>query len=480
MTNIVWVKRGDKEKVDSRQVLDVLGLDNHKQWMYKYVFKDVEGFEAETGDELEVDYERNKRGKPTKFAWFTEKQVYFVIAKARNTIDALDAKKTLAQMFANLRQSEKENKTKMTTTTVWQDRLNKIAVPVMNDSKVGEVQLFSPQALKHIENKFSPDEKFIQFLSNLEAETGYILPWNFDFGSCGILTYPPEYKSYIDTYRKITEIEDARYICMWGSEELPALPDEEYLVPANDIPPTGGVWLDETRLHKEVWQEIIECVKDVVEAYNDPQRKEKYGIPSQKELETDYENLEQDTIFLTNTLQAYNRFQEFNEETPKVLGFQVHKDWLLWLESDNNIASAMRKFYLGSSAEVFFSITKEQDEDGDEYYKTTPGSFVIVYPFWANIKDGKSWYTEMEPNPEYNPDAPLFQTVRFYDEKYEPLFDWYLENIWLPQHSLKFFQATDPKGYPQLAMLLADLPSNTNLPKMFLKAAQKQLAASQS
>jgi hypothetical protein len=473
-TDIEFVQRGGKNKIDSRLLAKNLEIDRHKQWLQDLIFCNPENFIVDTGDDIDIDYQKNKRGKPTRFVWFTESQFYYIISKCNNTPQVTRIKAMTAQKLAELRNKSGEVPCYK---AVWEHNTKRLLVNKINDKGLTNPEKYVFYHEKNIENKFSPDEYFTKFLSTLERETGYVLPWSFAFDEGECLPVPPQYFEKLKQYDDISRHEDEDVTNMWGNEDLPFIPFA-YCSERQ----AANCWINAPDNLMEVWNEFVEKACKCVDAYNDPNRKENYGLPTHKEVEEGtYPCPPEDPDFVTpplaELLEVSERLNEINDNRIKILGFQVHKDWLDWLSSDEQMAQSMRKFYLGSDRPVVFRAYRPYC-DFEDNPQISSDTFVIEYPQWATEVDGytlsqRSDYYFLDTKP--NPDAPLFQTIRLYDNKYKVLFDWYLYYLWLPQHSMKFFEQCDPAGYPQLAKVVQDLSQDSRLPMMFVQSVQKQL-----
>jgi hypothetical protein len=478
-TEIEFVQRGGKNKIDSRVLAKNLEIDSHKQWLHDLIFCNPENFIVDTGDDIDIDYQKNKRGKPTRFVWFTEAQFYYIISKSNNTPQVTRIKAMTAQKLAELRNKSGEAPCYK---AVWEHNTKRLLVNKINDKYLKDPEKYVFYHEEKIINKFSPDEYFAKFLSKLERETGYVLPWTFEFDERECLPVPTEYQKKFKQYNEISQHEDEDITNMWGNEDLPFTPFE-YCSERQ----AANCWINAPDNLIELWHEFIKKACACVDAYNDPNRKEKYGLPTHKEVqEGTYPCPPEDPDFipqpLKELLEVSEKLKDANDNRIKILGFQVHRDWLQWLKSDDQLAQSMRKFYLGSDAPVnFYAYRFDYPLLDGTLARTSGDTFIVEYPQWSTEVDGFT----LSERPDYylldakqNPNAPLFKTIRLYDNKYKFIFDWYLHYLWLPQHSLKFFEQCDPVGYPQLTKVLQDLSEDTQLPMMFVQSVQKQLIAS--
>ena len=487
---LTFIKRESGDKVDSREFADAIGV-KHSDWFKRTLLANKAQIEFESNEVLELDSVKNKQGKPTKIAWLSVTQLLICINLCENTEKSMRLKSEYSRQFAYLLHQRKSPHNETPAMLQWQHRADRILVNRYNDRLKGDEPIFN-EAL--FVGRFSPDQKLARFLAQLEQECGYVMPWKFPYDAKPYRTYPPKFRRHIMQYNRLTmeaESNDNMSLHhMWGDKNhLPWF--NENICPADKVPAWGVAWIDEPPGLEELWKRFLNHAVGIVNVYNNPQKRAKYGLPSHEEVENDtYGDLGgKDSVFLTAILRVREEYDKLDDWYPKVKGFQAHKDWCDWMSSEDEIPSTMRKVYLGDFQPVYFATYKTKNRDytfwNDEpEYKIEmhPDTKVLGYPTYTDTIDGFAQWEEGDHFSKSipNPDAPLFDTVRIYDNKYEPLFDWYLENIWLPQHSLKFFQSTDPKSYPQLAMLLKDLPPSTALPKMFVQSVQRQLTASKS
>jgi hypothetical protein len=130
------------------------------------------------------------------------------------------------------------------------------------------------------------------------------------------------------------------------------------------------------------------------------------------------------------------------------------------------------------------------NDDSEYKHKEDPRTRYIHYSYWEAYENGFEWdknYPEIweslnggdqdnpPPTPPLRADRPLFQHVRLYKDEFRPIFDWYLTNVWLPQHSVKYFQQLDSEGFPKLCQAMKTLPPSHHVPHQFIKALQPLL-----
>ena len=460
-----FTTRSNGDKVESREVAKRLKT-NHSKWLHRVLLANLELIEKETAEVLEIESITSTKGKPVKVAWLTATQLLFAISLSSNTEESMELKSEISREMAYLLHKRKTVRNEPMKSLQWENRLEKIFA-----------YKESPFAtFEKIDQHFSPDKHFAQFLLQLETLTGYSTPWNVEEKIPFVC--PHGYEKYVKKYSEITsdahENNNGWILDMWGVNELPML-DYDYELPSPDeVQSYGLVWVDEPENCQELWIAFMEQVKALIEVYEDPERKEKYGIPSTEEVaggyDAGYVDWKINSEPLEAILEAKQAFDDVYYVDVKITGFQVHKDWLDWLKSDEEIARAMRKFYVGSNDALEFKIWTETDEDDYKLLYLTQGTLITRHRSWLEPIDFDNLDEEAE-----NVKRPFCEDARLYDKKYLPLFDWYLNNIWLPQHSVKFFQTIDPEGFPKLCEAMKALPPNSALPHTFIQAMQPQL-----
>lgn len=461
MSHIVFQERQGVNKVDSRLLAKELGIKNHRQWLYDRINPASEVIKKETKFDLEFDESSNTRGRKTRFVWLTEEQVYFVISLSKNNSEAIKAKGMMAKLINNLR----NNPIEMSSfPNQWNNRKSRIVTTATTEPEMPASFVSSD-----LEGYFSPDIRFAEFLETLECESGYSMKWDFKFKQTEYPDLPvtKEQAKILKKYEKIAVLDDdADLTNIW--HETIELPEPLNYEIASKIPVDGVVWVNERTHLMTDWNKWIEKVEQLVKVYHSDELRIQYGLPTKAQQESgDWEYLEEPPNHFWRVVN-YGKFLKstYNPQFEKrAYGFQVHKDWLLWLQSDEPIAKSLVEFYMGK--EVHHLLDKH--------------SKIIEYADWEAYKTGLKFWDDDEAlldESNKNPNAPLFQRVILYVDELRPLFDWYLQNIWLPQHSVKYFQETDPQGFPQLLQAMKRLPQDSKLPCQFIKAMQPLLADS--
>lgn len=491
------------DRYSSLDVVKKLGIKSHSEWVQRTVIPNKSQIEKVTKEKLLIEDVPNKRGKPTKTVWFTDAQLIYQISNTANSkkTGATKVKEEMIKMVQDLAYKAKAIK----QPNYWSKFKNQI---VLNTET-------NPEAENKLNGFFSPDIKFAEFLESIEGQLGYSLKWDFHPQGCSasLFKVTPAEAEALKTYRFITEelhynddgSEHDHFLTMWGwDDQLPFL--EPFDVDENIEPDkyTAGVaWITQPRNVQEAWRQYIEQALYVVKVYNSPELRAKYGIASHEEQASGWwDGPQENSKPLADMLLAEKRFNQVvadNSSCVNASGFQIHLDWVEWLREDSSKARNAREFFLGSSDPVEF-IDKEVPmtwEDSLNEHWLSPRTKLIkdLRTKYVSYKDCdfyenyEQWEEESQAHwektfeelerPPLSKDRPLFSNVRLYSNDLLPIFEMYLTHVWLPQHSAKFFQVTDPEGFPQLCQAMRSLPPSHNLPRQFVEAMQPLLAAAQ-
>ena len=487
----------------SLDVTKKLGIKSHSDWVNKNIIKNKEQIEKVTGEKILIETIQNTSGKPTKIAYLTEPQVVYLVSNSANSkkTGTKNMKDELAVMFRALaeRAGALEKLRKQ-----WSKFKDQIVNPNFELYDLYADEDAEPQYLPQdfMNGFFSADVVFAEFLEKLESEVGYSLKWDFGMEPKRFGTFTPEQLEALKTYVFMTddhfnpdgsEHEHMRF--MWGEDILPDLG----LLEMTEDDGNGVAWITEPKGIEKAWQKLVKKALKIVEVYNSPELRAEHGIASHEEQATGWwDGPDENCKPLAELLKAdaeYTRLLELDNNF-RADGFQAHKDWIDWLQLNTKQARMARELHLGSPDPVVFESYRRErqyyplsyleDNLSDYIEKIDPRTKYVQYQYWLAYENGKEWQktfsekwesTGIEPvTPPLSPDRPLFEYTRVYSVEFKALFDWYLNNIWLPQHSVKFFQTIDPEGFPKLCEAMKALPPNSALPHTFIQAMQPQLA----
>lgn len=485
---------------------NLLEIKAYSKWMRRNILPNKTKIEEATGEPVLIEEVRNPNGKPTIIAWFTKRQVIHLVSMTQKNHKngSVKMKELLCKLVEDLK-----NENTVLKTHILQTKWSKLKNQIVLNTET------NPEAENKLNGFFSPDIKFAEFLESIEGQLGYSLKWDFHPQGCSasLFKVTPAEAEALKTYRFITEelhynddgSEHDHFLTMWGwDDQLPFL--EPFDVDENIEPDkyTAGVaWITQPRNVQEAWRQYIEQALYVVKVYNSPELRAKYGIASHEEQASGWwDGPQENSKPLADMLLAEKRFNQVvadNSSCVNASGFQIHLDWVEWLREDSSKARNAREFFLGSSDPVEF-IDKEVPmtwEDSLNEHWLSPRTKLIkdLRTKYVSYKDCdfyenyEQWEEESQAHwektfeelerPPLSKDRPLFSNVRLYSNDLLPIFEMYLTHVWLPQHSVKFFQVTDPEGFPQLCQAMRSLPPSHNLPRQFVEAMQPLLSAAQ-
>ena len=439
----------------SLDVTKELGITAHANWVSKNIVKNKESIEEVTGETVLIEVIPNKRGKPTTVAYITEPQLVYLVSNSANSkkTQTKKMKDKLAKMFKDLAQKAGELDER---TNQWSNR----KANLVTNSSVWADMPYPRFKDGELDNHFSPDVVFAEFLETLEGEAGYSLKWDFEFSQSEFVPLPvtKEQAKILKAYDKFAYVSDEGENDIWHPTR--PLPEAPNWILDTKVKELGVVWINQHPLLPEYWNTWIERAAKIVEVYNSDELRIERGLPTIEEQKSgDWEAPDKPCIELIQFLNWHeHRFLDIyeNYDEKKAYGFQVHKDWLNWLNSTDEVVEALRRFHLKGNEKA---------------------SKIIQYDPWEAYENGLEYWLDWNNDTRIpNLNCPLFQRIKLYDNNYKPLFNWYLENIWLRQHSVKFFQSIDPQGFPKLCEAMKALPSTTRLPRTFLEAMKPQLA----
>jgi hypothetical protein len=477
MQELVFVKRGNVDKVDSRLLAKNLGIKDHKSWLHDTVIPNQERVKVETGIEIEFDFVKNKRGPKTRFAWFTESQVYFVITLSKNTTEVVKAKSMMANATAEFRNNRRQPVGK---TNQWTERKNnilttrtKLPKDLLQNKNI-TTNLWTKEKAHEIKGFFSPDIIFAEFLETLEGEISYSMAWNWSMMPTGgkEVSFPAtdEQAEILNKYNKIAKRRSTKHL--FCNNSLPLPPTWHHASAEETV--NGVVWVNYGGELKKAFDHWVERAGYLVEIYESDEWRREFDIPSKAQEGLGcYETPKRPCTPVNNMFVVTEELEEAIYYYPKISGFQVHKDWLEWLALEGDAkACAARKLFLDRDYPLVFFFKRELDilrfQTESRVYEY--GDYEL-YDNFFKVDD----LAKLKPNP--NP--PMFERVRFYRDKYRPIFEWYFNNVWLPQHSTNYLQAVDPEGFPKLVAGMRSLPESTTLPRQFVDAMQPLLTAAE-
>ena len=471
-------------RTSSQQVCNKLGIKAHGKWLQRNIIQNKERIEAVTGEEILIEEIPGKRGKPALTAWFTDGHILYLVSVTQNKAEAKIMKEEIVGKLQILAQNEKAKKSQK----LW----SKLKSQILTNNTRRPTEVLEPTSEYdedpftnyipdgYTDGFFSPDVVFAEFLETLEGEAGYSLKWDFDISTQYLYQVTAEEFEILKTYEYIAGYEHYNpdgsthdhFTTMWGQDSLPELP---IIHIDTEVPPHGIAWVSEPLGFKKAWRRFVECAIKIVEIYNSPELRAEYGIASHEEQATGWWDGPQENIEpLYELLGAEHKLNDITNTRFSAYGFQVHKDWVEWLYSFDSKAEMARQLHLGSDSPILFN----NDNSQTKY---------INYNYWEAYENGYEWaktYSEEwekrgednpPPEPPLSPERPLFEKVRIYSDEFRPLFEWYLNNIWLPQYSPKYFQSIDPQGFPQLCEAVKNTYSTSRLPHQFVKAMQPLL-----
>lgn len=473
------------KRIDSDVLAQHLGIKDHRHWLKNTVTPKLNFLQEKTQQEIYLTEKRIKKGgRATKIVKFTHDQALLVVTLTWGVTEEAEKKK--AEILDVVKELNslipKTPKSQHSLSTQWSERKNNILttrtkLPKKLQKNPDITQdMVTEKNLAKAKGYFSPDVVFAEFLEKLEVELSYSMAWNWSMFPTGgkrpIFPATEKQAKIIEEYNRITQFEPAKDI--WSYETLP-LPPDYYLISEGE-PLNGVCWVNYGGKLKEAFEHWVRRAGYIVDIYHDDNQRREFKIPSKAQEQLGcFESPEKESIPVENmTVVTEELLDEYATQFPKISGFKVHKDWLEWLASNDTKAKGARQFYLGTEYPVEFKTEWSWVLEGlvrdDKSIAFQYGDFEQYDNFWDVDNEA-----DLKPNP--NP--PMFQRVRLYLDKYRPIFEAYLTNIWYPEHSVKYFQTLDPLGFPQLCAAMKTLPERHSLPYQFVEAMQPLLKAAE-
>mgnify|MGYP000505780619 CR=1 FL=1 len=415
LVSIFRSKNQDVPTCDSRDLTNALGIE-HKAFFNRVVLKYQAEIEKETQTPIILlsEKQQGKAGRPTRYAQLNVYQVMFALSMTSVTPKVLSA---IAYILNDIMTKKIESPGSITP--VWDGYAARMRPS--EDMPVGIVDISDEVEYKVYEffneTHFSPDEEFAKFLNSLETSLGYSLPFNLN-------------TRYLQSF--VARTNDNIYGTNTAAEfeEAEDVSDEEETEDDSDE--------DEDKYTEDEYYEACDIIYDSDSIYytfdgeapchgylNSPLHavvnKQQRTLDLNKELlKTALEFVHTKDEFWEKKMQ---RISNEIKQHLKILGWglQPHADFIDWWQDWRNLPSPNAPVYL----ETIYDIEKV----------SMPNHLF----YEAQEVNGKAQLVVKE-------EPPIFDKLIVYPNYVKPLFEYYLEFVWYPEHSLKWLASVDNKS----------------------------------
>lgn len=440
------VRNGNKV-VDTRDLALSVNL-THKRFYQDTILYHKKTVEEITKQSVELAEDKTgKRGRPEKFAYLTYKQAAIYLNCAKTTPEVLMMINELSTHILGSAQPKPQS-------YEW----SKYSQCILKGKRLFSHQLdyglyYHTDEMKTL--YFSPDQVFSELLAKTELILGYTLPIEVNIDTESKKESLLYHLDILEEPLLPEEDEDIEF----GEEETPIL-DKNIPINVEDLQEfldyvlcLNWIILSEAKL-----METNKC-EDCDTSLN---------VWTTRPIDLD-EKLEYARALTEDAYRAYwdddtdeSTYKEFvkrltflhnNYFKPmfKTVGLKPHQQFNEWLQltaQTNNLDGFPSPYELKTKMrDVYYHVTEYAT--ADEQTKTA---------------------TALE-------DLPVFHRIALYPNQWRKWFDYYVENVWYPEHAAQWIQSVDPTGFKQLqqAVTTASKTQLSILPSSFVTALQATL-----
>lgn len=461
---------------DSREVAEAIDQD-HTYFFSKVILRNQEQVEKITRPLIvltDKPVKKSKGGRPQRYALLTREQLLIFLTLTKATPKTVEAIAFVAKDLLGMKKTK-------TMKHVW-DKINERIRP---GSKVDIAFDYI-----HTKTHFSPEEEFCKFFHQLETSVNFSL--SFDWW---------QYAEDMETENEEEDEEEIEYIAGDGYDER----YDNYLFEA--LNPEDELLI--TDVEEFIWHKT-HCKQHPhqywVTRFDDEQSwifkgmdhhhekaiefhlcgKEHFFNWRNKELDQSLRTEEMKkakTAFIERNkheAEIKNLKEEIKDLTSRIAyGIKPHYDFVQWWQANDELMT--RKGWATYKTVYEGELEVSGEHRGAEDFEDTcydapdfeDGIQIIEY------KSSDEEYDDSNNDPQLQHGA-LFKRLAVYPLECKPVFDYYLQNIWYPEHSVKFIDSVDPEGSKYLKEALPQIsPTQLRmLPRGFVKFMRECLPES--